>query len=102
MAKMKRVGLLAPNTTGKVGRLQAKNGQVFFGFQHKTEDSPIWISEELKDLIKMDDILKLEGEKKQLDAAKKALTPYIAKCKLGQMDDSDSLIAYLGGDFTWA
>ena len=101
MAKMKKVGTLKANTTGKVGRLQSKSGQVFFGFQHKTEEDPIWLSEELQELIKIDDLQDMD-EDKALAAAKKVLVPLIPKLKLGQMDDSGSLIAYQGGDFKWA
>ena len=117
MAKMKKVGPLKANTTGKVGRLQAKNGQVFFGYQYKTiikdgngndkevvGDDPIWLSEELKDLIneKIENLQEME-EDDALKAVKKILVPLIPKLKLGQIDEQDgNFIAYQGGDFKWA
>lgn len=106
MAKMKKVGTLKANTTGKVGRLQSKSGQVFFGFQYKDDkgnigEDPIWLSEELQLLINIEKLQEME-EDEALKAAKKVLVPLIPKLKLGQAPDSDNYIAYQGGDFKWA
>lgn len=102
MAKMKKVGTLKANTTGKVGRLAAKNGQVFFGFQHKDSEDPIWLSEELQDLIKIDELQEMDADK-ALTAAKKVLVPLIPSLKLGKINEEDgNFIAYKGGDFKWA
>ena len=105
MAKMKKVGPLKANTTGKVGRLQSKSGQVFFGFQYKDKDGigeePIWLSEELQLLINIKEMQEMD-ENEALAKAKEILVPLIPKLKLGQAPDNDNFIAYQGGDFTWA
>lgn len=101
---MKKVGTLKAYTTGKVGRLKAKDGTVFFGYQHQESENPIWLSEELKDLLneKIENLQELE-EDEALKAAKKILVPLIPKLKLGQINEEDgNFIAYQGGDFKWA
>ena len=91
-SKMRKIGRLKDYTTGKVGKLESKSGEFFIAFQHKDGEA-IFLSQELQDLIdKTQEVAKI----------KKVLVPLIDKCKLGQMVDSDTFVAYMGGDFTWA
>ena len=89
---MKKVGQLKGNTTGKVGKLEAKSGESFFAFQHKDGEA-IFLSQEIQAMI---------DKTATLANVKKVLVPLIDKCKLGQMEDSNTYVAYMGGDFTWA
>jgi len=91
-AKMKKIGKLKDHTTRKVGKLLAKSGEAFFAFQHKDGEA-IFLSQELQEMI---------DKSQDLDKVKEVLVPLIDKCKLGQMADSDTYVAYMGGDFTWA
>lgn len=90
MKKLRKLGKLKDFSTGKVGKLQAKDGQIYIAFQHKEGDDPIFLSEELQD--------KIDKEASTADI-KKALKPFYDKCKIGQIEEN--FVAFLGGDFEW-
>lgn len=91
MKKLRKLGKLKDFSTGKVGKLNAKDGQIYIAFQHKEGDDPIFLSEELQEKI----------DKEQTPAEiKKALKPYYEKAKIGEIEGN--FVAFLGGDFEWA
>ena len=90
--KLRKLGKLKDFTTGKIGKLESKSGLTFVAFQHKDQESAIFLSEEIQDMI---------DKKAKIADLKKILAPLIEKAKIGEMAESGTLVAYLGGDFTW-